>query len=158
MKLYHGSNILIEEIDLSKTKPYKDFGQGFYLSDNIAQARQMAAQRVLTSGEGLASVTTYEFDEKLLRDSSLRVKIFKSYSMEWLNFILRNRNKRNTAHHGYDIVVGPIANDKIGLQIRLYESKYIDKKALLQKLKYVKGMTIQYYFGTPRAIEKLTKV
>lgn len=27
MKLYHGSNIIIEQIDLSKCKPFKDFGQ-----------------------------------------------------------------------------------------------------------------------------------
>ena len=29
MKLYHGSNVVIENIDLAKCKPYKDFGQGF---------------------------------------------------------------------------------------------------------------------------------
>lgn len=29
MKLYHGSNMVIEQIDLSKCKPYKDFGQDF---------------------------------------------------------------------------------------------------------------------------------
>ena len=28
MKLYHGSNTIIEQIDLSKCKPYKDFGKG----------------------------------------------------------------------------------------------------------------------------------
>lgn len=37
MKLYHGSNVAIEQIDLSKSKPYKDFGCGFYLSDNKEQ-------------------------------------------------------------------------------------------------------------------------
>ena len=31
MKLYHGSNMLIEQIDLSKCRPYKDFGQGFFI-------------------------------------------------------------------------------------------------------------------------------
>lgn len=28
MILYHGSNLKIKEIDLSKCKPYKDFGKG----------------------------------------------------------------------------------------------------------------------------------
>lgn len=32
MKLYHGSDTAIELIDLDKSKPYKDFGKGFYLS------------------------------------------------------------------------------------------------------------------------------
>ena len=42
MKLYHGSNTIIEQIDLSKCKPYKDFGQGFYLTAIREQAEQMA--------------------------------------------------------------------------------------------------------------------
>ena len=41
MKLYHGSNLAIDEIDLSKCKPYKDFGQGFYLTEIKEQAEQM---------------------------------------------------------------------------------------------------------------------
>ena len=32
MILYHGSNVSIETVDLSKSKRYKDFGQAFYLS------------------------------------------------------------------------------------------------------------------------------
>lgn len=32
MKLYHGSDTAIELIDLGMSKPYKDFGKGFYLS------------------------------------------------------------------------------------------------------------------------------
>jgi hypothetical protein len=32
--LYHGSNIEIARIDLSKCRPYKDFGRGFYTTLN----------------------------------------------------------------------------------------------------------------------------
>ena len=42
MILFHGSNIEIDEIDLSKSKPGKDFGKGFYLSDTEDQAIEMA--------------------------------------------------------------------------------------------------------------------
>lgn len=42
MILYHGSNLDIEEIDLEKSKPNKDFGKGFYLSENESQAKEMA--------------------------------------------------------------------------------------------------------------------
>ena len=42
MILYHGSNTYIESVDLSKSKPYKNFGKGFYLSDSKVQAEQMA--------------------------------------------------------------------------------------------------------------------
>ncbi|MDE6226878.1 MAG: DUF3990 domain-containing protein [Muribaculaceae bacterium] len=40
MKLYHGSNVKIERIDLDKSKPFKDFGKGFYLSDTKHQAEE----------------------------------------------------------------------------------------------------------------------
>ena len=39
--LYHGSNIAIEKIDLSRSKRGKDFGQGFYLNANPDQAMAM---------------------------------------------------------------------------------------------------------------------
>ena len=41
MKLYHGSNMDISVPDLSKSKPYKDFGQGFYLSADKNQATEI---------------------------------------------------------------------------------------------------------------------
>ena len=40
--LYHGSNVAIDEIDLSKGIKDKDFGQGFYLTDILSQAEDMA--------------------------------------------------------------------------------------------------------------------
>ena len=42
MKLYHGSNMEIKEIDLLKCRPYKDFGKGFYLTTIKEQAEKMA--------------------------------------------------------------------------------------------------------------------
>lgn len=31
MRLYHGSNMVINNINLAMCRPYKDFGQGLYL-------------------------------------------------------------------------------------------------------------------------------
>ena len=45
MILYHGSNIDIQEISLSRCKPNKDFGKGFYLSNNFEQAYNMATYK-----------------------------------------------------------------------------------------------------------------
>ena len=42
MILYHGTNADFGEIDLRKSKPNKDLGQGFYLSREYAQAMDMA--------------------------------------------------------------------------------------------------------------------
>ena len=45
MILYHGSNVSIESIDFSKSKPGKDFGIGFYLSADEKQAQEMAEKK-----------------------------------------------------------------------------------------------------------------
>ena len=42
MKLYHGSNTVIEHINLAMCRPFKDFGKGFYLTDIKEQAEKMA--------------------------------------------------------------------------------------------------------------------
>lgn len=46
MKLYHGTNKDFKQIDLLKSRPNKDFGRGFYLSADYAQARDMAKVKV----------------------------------------------------------------------------------------------------------------
>lgn len=51
-KLYHGSNVEIEKPDLAKSKPYKDFGQGFYLSPGKSQAQALAKQKTAQLQEG----------------------------------------------------------------------------------------------------------
>ena len=58
----------------------------------------------------------------------------------------------------YDIVYGPIANDKVGLQIRKLKDGSIDKAEFLNRLKYMKGVTYQYYFGTEKSIQYLKKL
>lgn len=50
MRLFHGSNINVEIIDLDKSKPNKDFGKGFYLSDNENQAMEMATFKSMLLG------------------------------------------------------------------------------------------------------------
>ena len=42
MRLYHGSTVDIQQIDLGKSKPNKDFGRAFYLSADEQQALEMA--------------------------------------------------------------------------------------------------------------------
>ena len=50
MILFHGSNVEITIIDLSKSKKYKDFGQAFYLSAEKEQAQKMAEAKVVQFG------------------------------------------------------------------------------------------------------------
>ena len=118
MILYHGSNISFDHIDLTKSLPNKDFGKGFYLSDNYEQAEEMAKFKVVISG-GKVVVQSYQTEDAILENTTLKIKTFKAYTKEWAEFILANRNNHSDIPvHDYDIVYGPIANDKVGIQIR----------------------------------------
>jgi hypothetical protein len=155
MILYHGSNMIVDKIDLEKSKPNKDFGKGFYLSEDEKQAMEMANFKSALLG-GEATVTKFEFDITAMQNTDLRIKIFKEYSTEWADFVFANRE--GCESELYDIVYGPIANDKIGLQIRKLKDGAIDKAEFLNRLKYMKGITYQYYFGTEKSIQYLTKI
>ena len=89
MILYHGSNMNIDKIDLEMSKPNKDFGKGFYLSESEEQAMEMANfKSVLLGGEPI--VTKFEFDVEMMKNSELSVKVFEEYSEEWADFVFAN--------------------------------------------------------------------
>lgn len=158
MILYHGSNTEIHAIDLNQSMRGKDFGQGFYLSADQRQAEEMATFKTLQFG-GCPIVNAFEFDETLLSNSSLNTKIFDDYSLEWAEFIFANRNNMTDIPiHEYDIVYGPIADDRVGVQIRNLIEGNITIDVFLERLKYIKGITFQYYFGTQRAINCLKRL
>lgn len=114
MILYHGSNIEEQSIDLSKSNVGKDFGCGFYLTEDYGQAERMANRRVRIYG-GEPIVSSFEYDRTSAEASGLAIKEFSSYTNEWADFILANRgNDSRTQIHKYDIVYGPIANDDVG--------------------------------------------
>ena len=118
----------------------------------------MGEFKALTEG-GEPVMNEYKFDENLLSSDELSVLTFDGYTREWADFIFLNRNnKTNKPAHDYDIVYGPIANDRVGVQIGKYEAGDITLDQFLQNLRYMKGVTFQYYFGTERAIAKLQKV
>ena len=157
--LYHGSNVEIEKIRLDLGKPGKDFGKGFYLNPNYAQAYKMAvrAKRILRSGEEI--VSAFEFDEKNLEDSSIKVKIFSDYSEEWAEFIVANRKNTTTLPiHDYDIVIGPIADDDVGFQLNRFIEGIIPLDVLVRELKYNGDHVIQYFFATEKAVKLLKRI
>jgi len=158
MRLYHGTNVEFNEIDLSKSKVGKDFGCGFYLSADREQALELAKRKAEQSGEGEPKVYEYEFDETLLQGNELSVQNFGEYSREWAEFVLANRKNRvRDSVHSYDVVIGPIANDTVGFQIRRFTAGIIDMERFIQELQYMKGISFQYFFGTERAIKHLKR-
>lgn len=70
-----------------------------------------------------------------------------------------NRNNRLPQPcHNYDIVYGPIADDGVTYQLRRYKGGVISLEKLIQELKYSKGITFQYFFGTERVLNKLLAI
>ena len=86
---------------------------------------------------------------------ALRVLRFDSYTLEWARFVLMNRKNRTRKQvHDYDIVIGPIADDVIGYQIRRVEEGIITEEQFLEEIKY-HTVTIQYMFATEKAVQLL---
>lgn len=156
MILYHGTTVDIEHIDLSKSRPNKDFGRAFYLSTEETQAMEMAQFKAAFE-DASPIVNVYEFDEALFEQ--FRCKRFEEYTTEWAHFVYDHRTEPNSRTlHDFDIVYGPIANDRIGAQIARFKQGYITFDEFLKRIQYIKGITFQYAFCTQRAVDKLVKL
>lgn len=156
MKLYHGTNVDFDVIDLTKSNKYKDFGQGFYLTDIRSQAEELAAKKSRLFG-GYPVIQEYEFDESLLSGAELKVLKFDKPSTEWAEFIFKNRNRDNNFTHDYDIVIGPIANDGVAYLLGRYEEGTLTIEELSDKLDY-KKLNSQYFYGTNKSLKYLKRL
>ena len=156
MKLYHGTNVDFDVIDLTKSNKYKDFGQGFYLTDIRSQAEELAAKKSRLFG-GYPVIQEYEFDESLLSSVELKGLKFDKLSTEWAEFIFKNRNRDNNFTHDYDIVIGPIANDGVAYLLGRYEEGTLTIEELSDKLDY-KKLNSQYFFGTNKSLKYLKRL
>ncbi|MCM1188734.1 MAG: DUF3990 domain-containing protein [bacterium] len=119
MILYHGFNTEILSINLASCRPYKDFGKGFYTTDNFEQAQKMA-RRVAGVYGGTPTVNMYEISDDFMENKEINVlDLGKIPSERWAVFVMNNRNKAFTDFgskdcnfdYKYDIVYGPIADD-----------------------------------------------
>ena len=156
MILYHGTNEDIETIDLTKGLRHKDFGKGFYVTPDKATAIRMAKKKARLFG-GTATLITYEMDNTVFQ-SNLKIKILPEKAcVEWLLFVDANRDRKNEMPiHDFDIVIGPIANDGVVLQLTNYREGIYSPEEVA-KLLQDRYLDQQYYFGTERALRFLHK-
>ena len=154
MILYHSTNFPFDTIDLSKCRPNKDFGKGFYLTSIESQAIDMAQRRCNFDEAGSPIIQRYEWDEN---NDNLQVLIFEGVSVEWAEFIVKNRDRKNTEQHEYDLVIGPIADDGVVYQINRYLQNIITIDDLVRELKY-KKLNNQYCFCSEKAISHLKRL
>lgn len=156
MRVYHGSDVEVRDVDLSRSLMFKDFGPGFYVSADRRQAEAFASYKAdrPRSMTKTPVVSVFEVDDACLTDGSLRIKRFEGYSEEWIDFIDEYRVSRETE---FDLVIGPIANDDVRTSFAQYQMGEMTKAELLEKLKY-KRVTYQYCFKTEVAVDKLRRV
>lgn len=163
MRLYHGSNTRIAEVDLSHSRSHKDFGAGFYLTPDYARAVRMALRCVDLTRQGTPEVNSYIFNRRLCADE-IRIKEFKSNNWEWAEFVMKNRDKSSESlySHDYEIVIGPVADSSVDPIIAEYRDEYgedyleaANLRILASRLKYTGIPYIQYCFCTARALNYL---
>ena len=157
MRLYHGSNTAFREIDLSFCRPNKDFGRGFYLTQDRSAADRMAV-RTVRRFDGRPFVMTFEFDDSVLKD--VPVKRFAMPSEEWAMFVMANRRPDAPAEdhnrdNRYGLVVGPVANDDLALLFRQFALGLVTVEMMVREMRY-KQLTVQYSFHTPAAVAALS--
>lgn len=130
MKLYHGSYCEVTGPELSKCRPAKDFGRGFYLTTNRTQAvkftrtavKKAISDGLIRAGTDFGYLNEYICDLKLEKD--LLIFEFADADLEWLHCVVGHRKKGSIPDvdkwQKYDIIAGKIANDNTNLVITTY--------------------------------------
>jgi hypothetical protein len=167
--LYHGSIYLFDKIDVSRGRPFKDFGIGFYTSRRVEHSKNLALRnkaieeaRIKKREAGaVVSAWLYEYEFDLGNSKNLIVKEFKNADKGWMRFVVQNRTSR-TQIHNYDMVIGPTANDNTRITIRaFFAGAYGDIQSdsamdTLISLIEPARLPTQFYFGSEKAVALLT--
>lgn len=152
LTLYHGGLERIPHPEIRQPNRRLDFGAGFYLTTSRQQAHDWVCRR-LREGGGEGYVNAYTFSPEEAR-AALRVLQFDAPTEQWLSFVMANRQQPHFTHD-YDIVCGPVANDRVYTAFALYESGVIDERLLIAELKTYR-LVDQYLFHTSAALSPLT--
>jgi hypothetical protein len=154
MKVYHGSYTEIEEVNLELCEVGRDFGRGFYVTNLHEQAITWATRKGKAHHtEGI--VTEFDFNENICRAMKLKMLRFDDYTNEWLDFVVLNRKNIDEQQqvHDYDIVEGPVADDKIATEIDDYIKGIISREEFLTNLVY--NPSHQICFCTVQSLQAL---
>lgn len=85
MRLYHGSTEEIEKPAYGKGNSHKDFGPGFYCTENLELAKEWACQKNL---DGHANI----YDLDLTNLSVLDLSKEPINILHWISILMQNRS------------------------------------------------------------------
>ena len=152
MKIYHGSNVEVKEPKILKSNRALDFGTAFYMTSDYEQAKKWAKLTADRKKSGTPIVNEFEFDNKRLGE--LEVMRYESANKEWLRFVSDCRSEQRNGEE-YDIIIGPVANDRTFDVISLYLIGVYDEEEAIRRLLPFK-LKDQYAFKSEKALDLLT--
>jgi hypothetical protein len=154
IKVYHGSYTAIERVNLSMGGTQRDFGLGFYVTNLLEQANVWATRIGKSRGvDGV--VTEFEYSEFLAHDMEMKLLRFDDYGDAWLDFVVLNRkNDSDRQAHDYDIVEGPVADDRITTRVDDYMDGVISREQFLNDFVY--NPSHQICFCTVQSLQALS--
>lgn len=136
MTLYHGSYVPVQAPLVKLGRKKVDFGQGFYLTKLYQQAELWAKTIAERKGRNtLPTVSSFSFDFDAVKSDGYRIKIFESYDLEWLEYVVDCR-RGGIKQQQYDLVEGGVANDNVIDTVEDYENGIITAEQALGQLRY----------------------
>ena len=152
MLLYHGSNVEVQNPKILESDRRLDFGTGFYLTSSLSQAERWAKLTTERRKNGKAIVSVFEIDENAF--NTLKILHFEKADKNWLEYVSKNRKNLPIQNDDFDLIIGPVANDKTMPVISLYFSGIYDMEETIKRL-LVQKLNNQYTFKTKKSLEAL---
>ena len=165
--LYHGTVSEIQKVDVKLGRERKDFGKGFYMAVSKSQAIGMMHKKYRETVRRSRGKQDSAFSENLYEITLnkdyipiLKIKVFYTADLEWLDFVLMCREKGGVPHD-YDMVIGPTADDDTAFCLKAYwDGLYgkvgsdAAKRILLNNLE-TENLGIQYFIGKQEVADRL---
>lgn len=148
MRVYHGSNQIVEKPRILEPKHTTDFGRGFYTTESEKQAEEWAVKIKGRRKTAHAYVSEYEYEGS----DDIVVIIFDGPTEEWFDFV--HSNRVDNIEHDYDIIIGPVADDSVYETIFSYEAGLLTKEQAITALKAAE-LDGQVLFHTDKSLECL---
>ena len=151
MICYHGSDTVVDLPKILDAKRPLDFGDGFYVTTSEVQAKGWATKVSYRNNTNYRCVNRYDFDFEKAK-MNLKIIRFEVADEKWLDFICNNRSGKSVEN--YDVVIGPVADDRVYRVVVEYENGDMDRETALKNLK-AEILCDQILFHTEKSLEYL---
>lgn len=131
MIVFHGSNQIVRNPDLSHSFKNLDFGKGFYVTSVREQTERWARRKADFESGTNPILNIYELSDVL---SDYKVLDFKDELDSWIDFVCDCRDGKDD-YKNYDLIIGKVANDKVFRVVDMYHSGIWDKSRAIKEIR-----------------------